>query len=361
MAADSYQERTEQPTPKRRQEARRRGQVPRSRDLSTALVLISGLGLVAVWGPWAAGRIQDLMRAWLGLLRPGLLQPGDLAPLLLNRGIALLGLAAPVLAGLSLASLAAATVQGGFLFAPQRLAPDVLRPLRLPGLRQIISGQSLLELAKALIKVLLIGGIAYFSTRPLWPQVPELLSADPACLPRFLHTSGLKVAGRILLGLLVLGLLDYLLQRYRFEKNLRMTKQEVKEEMRQTEGDPRVKARIRSLMRQLAARRMMAEVPRADVVITNPTHVAVALVYDAARMIAPQVVAKGQGFVALKIIALAQEAKVPLVQNVALARALYRSVEVGAVIPTTLYRAVAEVLAYVYRLRGRQAGPGGVR
>jgi len=140
-----------------------------------------------------------------------------------------------------------------------------------------------------------------------------------------------------------------------------MTKQEVKEEMRQTEGDPRIKARMRSLMRQMATRRMMAEVPRADVVITNPTHVAVALKYDGATMIAPQVVAKGQGFVALKIMALAQEAGVPLVENVALARTLYKSVELGAFIPTSLYRAVAEVLAYVYSLRGRRPYQGGAR
>ncbi|MEJ5328807.1 MAG: flagellar biosynthesis protein FlhB [Desulfobaccales bacterium] len=361
MAEDSYQDRTEQPTPKRRQEARRRGHIARSRDLSTALVLFTGLGLLVVWGPWAAARQKVWLSTWLATLQPGWGQPGEVWRLFQGLSLALAGLLAPVLLGLMVASLAAAALQGGFLFAPQRLAPDLSRLLLLPGLKRLFSGQSFLELAKALLKVALIGVIAYLTVAPLFPRVPELLFSDPARLPEFLASAGFKVGWRILLGLLVLGILDYLLQRYRFEKNLRMTKQEVKEEMRQTEGDPRIKARMRSLMRQMATRRMMAEVPRADVVITNPTHVAVALKYDGATMIAPQVVAKGQGFVALKIMALAQEAGVPLVENVALARTLYKSVELGAFIPTSLYRAVAEVLAYVYSLRGRRPHQGGAR
>jgi flagellar biosynthetic protein FlhB len=173
-----------------------------------------------------------------------------------------------------------------------------------------------------------------------------------------LHLTGtaFRVAARIILALLVLGALDYLYQRYRFEKNLRMTKQEVKDEMRQVEGDPKVKARIKSIMRQMATKRMIAEVPQADVVVTNPTHIAVALRYDSANMIAPQVVAKGRGFIALKIIALAQESGVPRVENRGLARSLFKMVEVGKSIPTSLYRAVAEVLAYIYRLRSAAGG-----
>jgi flagellar biosynthetic protein FlhB len=361
MAEDSYQDRTEQPTPKRRQEARRRGHIARSRDLGTALVLLTALGLLMVWGPWAAARQKGWLGTWLAALEPGRVQPGEVWSLFYGITLTLAGLLAPVWGGLTVASLAAAMLQGGFLFAPRRLAPDFSRLLLLPGLKRLLSGQALLELAKALVKVALIGGLAYLSVSPLFSRLPELLFSDPSRLPGFLASTGIAVGWRILLGLLVLGLLDYLLQRYRFEKNLKMTKQEVKEEMRQTEGDPRLKARMRNLMRQLATRRMMAEVPRADVVITNPTHVAVALKYDGATMIAPQVVAKGQGFVALKIMALAQEAGVPLVHNVALARTLYKSVELGAFIPTSLYRAVAEVLAYVYSLRGRRVYGGGGR
>jgi len=356
MAEDSYQDRTEQPTPKRRREARRQGRIARSRDLGTALVLFTGLWLVAVWAPWAARHQEAWLRLWLTQLRPGLLSPGEMGPLFQGVAATLAWLLAPVFLGLAGASLAAACLQGGWLFAPQRLAPDLSRLRLFSGLKRLFSGQSVVELAKALVKVVLIGGLAYLTVTPLLPRLPDLIFSDPAGLPEFLRSSGLSIARRIILGLLLVGLLDYLLQRYRFEKNLRMTKQEVKEEMRQTEGDPRVKARIRSLMRQLATRRMMAAVPQADVVITNPTHVAVALKYDGATMVAPQVVAKGQGFVALKIMALAREAGVTLVENAPLARALYKNVEVGGFIPTSLYRAVAEVLAYVYSLRARTGG-----
>lgn len=358
MSEDSYQDRTEQPTPKRRREAREKGRIARSRDLGAALVLFTALWLLAFWSPWAAGQSQALVRFWLGGLKPGLLNAADLPMLLLKVSHVLAWLLAPVLLGLFAASLAANYIQGGWLFSAQRLAPDFSRLQLLSGLKRLFSGQSLMELVKALAKVGLIGGIAYLTLRPLLPQLPELLLKEPAQVATFLRASGLGVAWRILLALLVLGALDYLYQRYRFEKNLKMTKQEVKEEMRQVEGDPRVKARMRSIMRQMAAKRMMADVPKADVVITNPTHIAVALQYDGASMVAPRVVAKGQGFVALKIMALAQESAVPMVQNVDLARSLYKAVEVGEFIPTSLYRAVAEVLAYVYSLR---AAAGGAR
>ncbi len=358
MAEDSYQDRTEQPTPKRRREAREKGRIARSRDLSAALVLGTALWLLAFWTPWAAGQSQAVLRFWLGGLQPGLVHAADLPTLFLRVSQALARLLAPVLLGLLLASLAANYVQGGWLFSGRRLIPDFSRLQFLSGLKRLFSGPSLMELAKALAKVGVIGGIAYLSLRAAWPRLPELVLQEPARLAAFLQATGIGVAWRILLALLALGALDYLYQRYRFEKNLKMTKQEVKEEMRQVEGDPRVKARMRSLMRQLAAKRMMADVPKADVVITNPTHVAVALHYDGATMVAPRVVAKGQGFVALKIMALAQESGVPTVQNVELARSLYKVVEVGEFIPTALYRAVAEVLAYVYSLR---AAAGGAR
>jgi len=236
---------------------------------------------------------------------------------------------APVFLGLVFISVLANYVQGGWIFSTQRLTPELSRINPWAGLKRMVSGEAWVELGKSLAKVTLIAVVAYFSLRR---QLPHLLP------------------------LLVLGLLDYLYQRYRYEKSLRMTKQEVKDELRQTEGDARVKARIRSLMRQLATKRMLTEVPAADVVVTNPTRVAVALKYDSRTMVAPRVVAKGQGFIALKIIALAQEAGVPQVENPVLARSLYRLVEVGEVIPVSLYRAVAEVLAYIYSLKSRVGG-----
>ena len=224
------------------------------------------------------------------------------------------------------------------------------------GIKRFCSLNTVVELVKSLAKITLIGVVAYYSVKRELPGLLPLLDQSVGQVVLHLTGTAFRVAARIILALLVLGALDYLYQRYRFEKNLRMTKQEVKDEMRQGEGDPKVKARIKSIMRQMATKRMIAEVPQADVVVTNPTHIAVALKYDSANMIAPQVVAKGRGFIALKIIALAQESGVPRVENRGLARSLFKMVEVAKSIPPSLYRAVAEVLAYIYRLRSAAGG-----
>lgn len=353
---DAYQDRTEQPTPKRRTEAREKGRIARSRDLNASLVLLTGLLLIALWGPWMSLRSAAMLQTCLAGLRPQALHLGNLHLLAMNSASLLATLLAPIFVGLLLASIVANWAQGGWIFSTQRLAPDLSRVQLFAGLKRLFSGNSLVELGKSLAKVVLISLVAYFSLVKQIPHLLPLLRQGVGSMAEYLKSTSLQVSGRIVSALLVLGLLDYFYQRYRYEKGLRMTRQEVKDEMRQAEGDARVKARIRSLMRQMATKRMLTEVPQADVVITNPTHVAVALKYDSANMIAPQVVAKGQGFIALKIIALAQEAGVPRVENQALARSLYRLVEVGDVIPLSLYRAVAEVLAYIYSLKARSGG-----
>ncbi|MDI6852514.1 MAG: flagellar biosynthesis protein FlhB [Deltaproteobacteria bacterium] len=357
MADEAYQDRTEQPTPKRRTDAREKGRIARSRDLNAGLVLLTGLFLIAWWGPWMALRSASMIKTCLASLRPQSFNVSSLQLLLVNFAGLLAMLLAPVLAGLLLASILANYIQGGWIFSMQRITPDLSRIQLFAGLKRLFSGNSLVELAKSLSKVTLVAVVAYFSLAGQLPELLPLLHQDTGQVTAYLKSSTLQVSGRIVAALLLLGLLDYFYQRYRHEKSLRMTKQEVKDEMRQAEGDARVKARIRSLMRQMATKRMLTEVPAADVVITNPTHVAVALKYDSTVMLAPRVVAKGQGFIALKIIALAQEAGVPRVENQMLARALYRMVEVGNEIPISLYRAVAEVLAYIYGLKA-QAGGG---
>uniref|UniRef100_A0A7V4LCP0 Flagellar biosynthetic protein FlhB n=1 Tax=Desulfobacca acetoxidans TaxID=60893 RepID=A0A7V4LCP0_9BACT len=357
MAEDDYQDRTEQPTPKRRAEAREKGRVARSRDLSAALVLLTGVGVLAAWGATLGLQSAAWVQGWLGDIRPGQVSPGTLTVMIVKSAMIFGQVLAPIWLCLIVAAVLANYLQGGWVFSPARLAPDLGRLQFFSGLKRLCSGNSLMELLKSLAKVGLIAVVMYFSMKNLLPGLLPLMRQEPGQFMGYLRANSLEVAGKAIVLLLVLGILDYVYQRYRFEKNLRMTKQEVKDEMRQVEGDPRVKARLRSLMRQLATRRMMAEVPKADVVVTNPTRVAVALRYDSAAMAAPQVVAKGQGFVAQKIIALAQEAGVPRVENRELARSLYRLVEVGDFIPTTLYRAVAEVLAYIYSLKAQ----GGLR
>jgi flagellar biosynthetic protein FlhB len=356
MADEAYQDKTEEPTPKRRTEAREKGQVARSRDLSASLVLLTGLGVLAAWSSTMGSQSAALVRTSLRELRPGLVTPAHLPVIFLNWGMALGQLLAPIWLCLVVIAILANYLQGGWIFSPGRLTPDLSRLQFFEGLKRLFSGNSLVELAKSLAKVSFIGIVVYYFFKSRLVSLLPLVLQDTSQLLVHLKSASLQVSGRVVLLLLVLGLLDYLYQRHRFERNLRMTKQEVKDEMRQVEGDPRVKARLKSLMRQLASRRMMAAVPQADVVVTNPTRLAVALRYDSATMIAPQVVAKGRGFVALKIIALAQEARVPQVENRELAQSLFRLVEVGGTIPTSLYRAAAEVLAYIYSLKTASGG-----
>ncbi len=356
MAEDSYQDRTEQPTPKRRSEAREKGQVARSRDLSAALVLLTGLGVLACWVSFMGSGAAAILRSALEGLRPGMVSEAQFHVLFLKYGLATGQLLAPLWIFLMATAVLANYLQGGWIFSPGRLVPDFSRIQFFAGFKRLFSAVSLVELAKSLAKVGCIGLVVYYFLKSRLFTLFPLVYQETGQLAVLLKSTSFQVAWRVVLLLLALGFLDYLYQRYRFEKSLRMTKQEVKDEMRQTEGDPRVKTRIRSLMRQLASRRMMAAVPKADVVVTNPTRLAVALKYDSATMIAPQVVAKGRGFVALKIIALAQEAGVPRVENRELAQSLFRLVEVGQTIPTSLYRAVASVLAYIYSLRAASGG-----
>ncbi len=354
--ADDYQDRTEQPTPKRRAEARRKGMVPRSRDLSSACVLLSGLLFLTLLAPGIGRQMMAMCKGWLANLQPGLVTAAQMPVLLANFGLIVGGAMAPLLLGLAIAAVVANYLQVGWVFAPERLAPDVSRLQFFSGLRRLFSLNSLVLLASSLLKVTVIFLVVYLTLTKELKNLLPLLHQEVGQILLYLEAVGGRIATRIILAFLVLGVLDYLYQRHRHEKSLKMTKQEVRDEMRQVEGDPKVKARIRSIMRQLATKRMMAQVPKADVVVTNPTRLAVALQYDGTRMLAPEVVAKGRGFIALKIIALAQESKVPLVENRPLAQTLYKKVEVGQPIPTTLYRAVAEVLAYVYGLRAAAGG-----
>jgi flagellar biosynthetic protein FlhB len=355
--AEDYQDRTEQPTPKRRQESREQGQIARSRDLSGALVLLSGLVVLSLWVPQMGHRSLELFQVSLANLQPGSLNPAQMQPLFNKFSLTLAAFLTPILLGLALTSVAANYLQGGWIFAPQRLVPDLNRLQFLSGLKRMFSLNSLVMLANSLAKVAVIGIVIYLTLSQELAALLPLLQQDIGQILLYLNNASYRLSGRILLAFLILGALDFLYQRYQIEKNLRMTKQEVKDEMRQTEGDPKVKARIRSLMRQRVTKRMLAEVSQADVVVTNPTHLAVALKYDSTSMLAPQVVAKGRGFIAQKIVALARDAKVPVLENRLLAQSLFKLVEVGHLIPTSLYRAVAEILAYIYSRKATGGNP----
>ncbi|MEW6386690.1 MAG: flagellar biosynthesis protein FlhB [Thermodesulfobacteriota bacterium] len=355
--AEDYQDKTEKPTPKRRAEARKKGQIPRSRDLSAAVVLLTGFVILALYSPNLTRKSMELFRASLAGLGAGLVTTTNIPFFYWHFSSTLASFLAPVMLGLVVVSVLVNYAQGGWVLSTEMITPKLERLQFLSGFKRLFSPNSLVMLVKNLAKVVLIGWVVYLILKGEILALLPLLYQDPGQILIYLGSTGLRVAIWIIVALVAIGALDYVYQRWRMEKSLKMTKQEVKDEFRQTEGDPKVKARIKSIMRDMAAKRMMAQVPKADVVVTNPTRLAIALRYDNATMMAPEVVAKGRGFVALKIMDVAREAGVPLVENRDLARSLFRLVEVGDSIPTSLYRAVAEVLAYIYSLKAA-AGAG---
>jgi flagellar biosynthetic protein FlhB len=344
-------ERTEAATPKRRDEARRRGQVARSIEVNTAVVLLGAWGLINLFGSSMAGR---LLRFGQTLWEHGATQdwsPEGVRQLLVQALWVSVLVGGPIALGGMLLGVAANLLQVGFLFTLEPLTPNFGRLNPLEGLKRIFSRRSLVELVKSLLKMGLVGFVAYQTVRDDLGRFPTLMQVGLPGAVRFM----MDLISRLLLTvgilMLILAIADYLYQRFEYEVSLRMTKQELKEEFKNIEGNPEIRAKIRQKQRELARRRMMADVPKADVVVTNPTHFAVALAYAQGEMGAPKVLAKGQGLVALRIREIAKEHGVPVVENKPLARELHKLVEIGQEIPFHLYQAVAELLAFVYQLK----------
>ncbi|HEX2980243.1 MAG TPA: EscU/YscU/HrcU family type III secretion system export apparatus switch protein, partial [Anaerolineaceae bacterium] len=262
---------------------------------------------------------------------------------------------AAILFGLLVTGVAITFAQTGFLWSTKRIGFDFKRVNPMEGFKRIFSSQGLIELARALLKLGVVGWVAYSFLRGQISDLLQLSQMDLASgLQRF-TSMAISLATRVGWVYLILAAADYAYQRWRYMRSMRMTKEEVKEDFKRSEGDPFLRSRIRAQQRRIARNRMMSRVPKANVVVTNPTHFAVAIEYDPARMSAPRVVAKGAYAIAQRIVALARENNVPVVQNIPLARSLYRTVELEQEIPPDLYAAMAEVLAYVYRLRGTRA------
>ncbi|MEJ5252763.1 MAG: flagellar biosynthesis protein FlhB [Chthonomonadetes bacterium] len=346
------EERTEQATPRRRQEARRRGQVARSVELSSVAVFLAAVLTLKAVSEGALQGAMESMRYALANLHHTEFSPalalsfvtGCLAP----AGKAFL----PVIGVAMVVGVVVNLLQVGVMFTAEPLVPNWARINPISGFMRLVSRRAFVESAKTLLKVFLIGWLTFSAVRADAAMLLRTSEIDPLMVLMLVGQLLYKVAWRVGLAMLVLAILDYGFQRYEYEKSLRMTKEEVKQEMKQMEGDPQIRARIRARQQAIARRRMMQAVPKADVVVTNPTHYAVALQYDASKMTAPTVVAKGMNLIALRIREIAQQHGVPIVENPPLAQSLYRNVDIGQQIPPELYQAVAEVLAYVYRLRG---------
>lgn len=360
--ADAGADKSHEATPHRRQQAREEGQVPRSQDLGSAVMLLAGIGILLLLGRRLVDLLGGLAQAQL---REAQFQIDVDQLTALARGLAreLAYAVLPVLGLVLLAAVAINLAQVGLLFVPQRLAPDITRLDPIKGLGRIFSLSGLMRVLLGLFKIAVVGAVAIVSVWSEWEQIVGLALLEPVQIAQYLIKSMIGLGLKCGLALLLLALIDYLYQRWQHEQDLRMTTQEVREEMRNLQGDPQVAARRRTVQRQLALNRLAQDVPTADVVVTNPTELAVAIRYDPETMAAPIVVAKGAGVIAQRIRRLALEHGIPIVEKKPLARALYKEVDVQKPVPATLYSAVAELLAYVYQLKGKRLPqrPGGYR
>lgn len=351
MAEDSDLERTEPASPRRLEEARAKGNVPRSRELNTFAELIAASAVLLLMGPGLAEGMASLVQRGLTFDRAAINAPDFMWNSLIQSMLDMLLLFLPFLLVLLLAVLLAPMLIGGFLFSFQAMEPDFSRLNPLKGISRMFSVTSLVELAKAVAKSLLVGAVGLWVIMHYMDQslaLPsESLQSGIAHLASMLGWAFLFITA----AMIVIVGIDVPFQLWDYFRKLRMTKEEVRQEMKESEGDPHLKARIRALQREAARRRMMAEVPKADVIVTNPTHYAVALRYDEKAMRAPRVVAKGSYLLAERIRELASEHGVPILRTPPLARALYRHADLDQEIPSALFAAVAEVLAYVYQLR----------
>ncbi len=350
------QEKTEQATPKKQEEARNKGQVPRSRELTTMAMLLVGAASVSMMGGPMIQQLGGVMRMGLQVERSRVFDPWAIIDILSQAVFHGFLALVPFLLVMLVTALAAPVALGGWAFSTEAIAfkAEKLNPLK--GLKRIFAARGLIELVKALAKFILIGSVG---AGLLWHFLPELmgLGREPV-VAALAHTGSILSLSFVVLSasLLLIAAIDIPFQLWDHAKNLKMTRQEVRDEARNTEGKPEVKSRIRSMQREVAQRRMMQEIPNADVVITNPTHYAVALRYDAERMAAPVVVAKGVELVAGQIRAVATANRVPLYEAPPLARALYYSTDINQEVPAGLYLAVAQILAYIFQLKASAHG-----
>ena len=355
MPEESDQEKTESATPRKRDKAREEGQVAQTRELPNAVVFGAALFVFSLLSTWIWAHALDVFRKpllMIGQVDVTVASLRHIVGALVGDVAVLLG---PLLIVIMAVGVGAHVAQIGFLVSSKALTPKLGRINPLSGFKRFVSLRGLVELVKNLAKIGLIGYIVWRTIEVESDQLLNLTNHDAQVVFAFALMLMFRIFVRVALILLVLAILDYAYQHYDHEKKLRMTKQEVKEEYKQTEGDPQIRARIRRIQREIAMRRMMQEVPKADVVITNPTHVAVAIKYDAAVDPAPRVVAKGRGYVASRIRQTAQMHGVPILERPELARILDRVVKLNQFVPPGLYQALAEVLAYVFNLRERRS------
>ncbi len=348
-------EKTEKATPKRRRDAREKGQVLQSREVSSALVLL----LIFLTLKILTQYIYTQMAAFFNLCIGELALDFDFASK--NEQLRLMGLVlvqllklvGPMFAVALLVGVIVNYAQVGWLFILEPLKPKFSKINPLNGIKRIFSLRGIVELIKSILKISIVGIVAWNSIKAEAHNIIMLMDLDLLSVAEYITTTTLNIAIKICFAMLSIGVLDFGYQWWQYEKDLKMTKQEIKEEYKETEGNPEIKQRIRSKQREISGRRMLSEVPKADVIITNPTHFAVAISYDSSKAPAPVVIAKGQDYLAKRIKEVAKENNVEVVENKPLAQTLYRTVDIGQEVPPELYQAVAEILAFVYRIKNK--------
>ena len=350
---ESFEERSEQATQQRREDFRKAGQVAQSRELA-GILIIMGVSLVFYF--MSRQFLEEVFSLFSTAFTDHIAaarHDGDLVPALkfaLGKAMYLL---LPVFGITVLMGVGATVGQIGFLTAWDHLQPDLQRINPMAGFSKLFSMRSLVEGIKSLVKIIIVGTVAFLIIKKELVFTPQVVQLSIGQIFGYMGQVAFRLVAGISALMALMAALDYGYQRWDLEKRMRMTKQEVKEEFKQREGDPLIKSRIKRIQRELAQKRMMDSVPKADVIITNPTHIAVALQYDRVNMAAPVMVAKGADLIAEKIKEIARKHNVPVVENKPLARNLFKNLKIGHPVPRSLYNAVAEVLAYVYKLKGK--------
>lgn len=350
-----FGEKTEKPTPKKLQKAREKGQVLKSPEVNSVVILILSFLAFKYFTPYMFDQMSGVMLySFQQFGNKGFeLNMVNLQAIFITVIMATSKALLPVVGLSMLGGLAASYAQVGFLFTVEPMAFKFERLNPVEGFKRIFSLRSFVEAVKSVLKIMVIGYAAYSVYQAEFTKFPYLIDMDISSSIVYLGQLILRLAFKVALYLFILAVIDYLYQRYEHNKSLKMEKQEIKDEYKQQEGDPEIRSKIKQKQREVSMRRMMQELPKADVVITNPTHYAVALRYDAAVMSAPIIIAKGQDRIALKIKELATEHNIAIVENKPLAQALYKTAEIGDIIPGDLFQAVAEVLAFVYKIKGK--------
>jgi flagellar biosynthetic protein FlhB len=349
-------DKTEKATPKKKQDARKKGQVFQSKEISSAFVLLFIFIGLKLFGGFMTDEIKVFTKSMFSNFNniESVYSINGLTQLVIRTMVLIFKVMGPIMAIALVTALAVEYAQVGVLFTTETLKFKLERLSPISGLKRIFSLRAVVELVKSIVKLVFVGYVAYSFIKGQSDNVLNIMNMDAIGISTYIASTSLDLAIRICIVMVFIGAVDYIYQWYDYEKNLRMTKQEIKEEYKQVEGNPEIKSKIKQKQREMSMRRMLQDVPKADVVITNPTHFAVAIKYDDKVSSAPIVIAKGQDFLAQRIKETARENKVEIVENKPLARALYDAVNIGQEIPQELYQAVAEVLAFVYSLKQKR-------